>query len=63
MIGSTLIVAPANQLPTIALRKQVPVVIINPWDESQYDQYALGVVRRAGGEFLAEVMEQDWIPS
>eukprot|EP00656_Telonema_subtile_P025805 TRINITY_DN27849_c0_g1_i1.p1 TRINITY_DN27849_c0_g1~~TRINITY_DN27849_c0_g1_i1.p1 ORF type:complete len:464 (-),score=98.34 TRINITY_DN27849_c0_g1_i1:83-1474(-) len=60
VIGTTLIVAPANELPSVALKKRIPVVMINPWDKSQYDRFATAVVRRGGGEFLAEVMQQDY---
>lgn len=54
IIGSTLIVAPANELPGVALINGCPVVIIN-FDETQYDQFATGLVRKPAGEFLAEV--------
>eukprot|EP00947_MAST-08B_sp_MAST-8B-sp1_P006239 g6239.t1 len=55
VIGTTLIVAPANELPTLALRRGTPVVIINPFDESPFDSFAAGLVRQKAGAFLAEV--------
>jgi len=60
VIGSTLIVAPANELPCLALRNQAPLVMIN-FDSTQYDVFAAGLVRQKAGEFLsnvAEVMKQ-----
>eukprot|EP00928_Gymnodinium_smaydae_P019807 TRINITY_DN17625_c0_g2_i1.p1 TRINITY_DN17625_c0_g2~~TRINITY_DN17625_c0_g2_i1.p1 ORF type:complete len:625 (+),score=62.31 TRINITY_DN17625_c0_g2_i1:63-1937(+) len=57
IIGSTLIVQPANELPCIALRNGAPVVIIN-FDPTQYDAYAKGLVRQKAGEFLGAVAEK-----
>merc|ERR1711939_290897 len=54
VIGSTLIVQPANELPCIALRNGAPLVMIN-FDETQYDAYAKGLVRQKAGEFLGAV--------
>lgn len=57
VIGSTLIVQPVNELPCIALRNGVPLVIIN-FDPTQYDAYAKGLVRQKAGEFLGAVAEE-----
>jgi NAD-dependent deacetylase len=54
VIGSTLIVEPANQLPSIALRNGAPLVMIN-FDETRYDVYAKGLIRQKAGEFLGAV--------
>jgi len=54
IIGSTLIVEPANNLPLEALCRGTPVVIIN-FDETKYDEYATGLVRQKAGAFLEEV--------
>lgn len=55
VIGSTLLVAPANELPAMAMRKGIPVVIIN-FDHTRYDAHATGLVRQKAGAFLQEVM-------
>lgn len=57
VIGSTLIVEPANSLPSVALRMGVPVIIIN-FDETQYDEYATALVREPAGEFFASVTQE-----
>ena len=57
VVGSTLLVQPANELPAVALRHGTPIVVINPHDESPYDAYSAGLVRAKAGEFLAEVAE------
>jgi len=57
VIGSTLIVQPANELPCIAIRNGAPLVIIN-FDETQYDHYAKGLIRHKAGEFLGAVTEK-----
>mmetsp|Transcript_7485 Transcript_7485/g.8881 ORF Transcript_7485/g.8881 Transcript_7485/m.8881 type:complete len:524 (-) Transcript_7485:265-1836(-) len=58
IIGSTLIVKPACDLPLEALRKKIPVIIINPYDKTQYDEYATGLIREPAGVFMKEVMER-----
>merc|ERR1719235_1702548 len=57
VIGSTLIVQPANELPCIALRNGAPLVMIN-FDPTQYDAYAKGLIRHKAGEFLGAVAEE-----
>ena len=57
VIGSTLIVQPANVLPGVALHHRKPVVIINYGDETQYDEFADGLVCGPAGEFLSSVMQ------
>jgi len=57
VIGSTLIVQPANELPCIALRNGAPLVMIN-FDATQYDAYAKGLIRQKAGEFLGAVAEK-----
>mmetsp|Transcript_69357 Transcript_69357/g.127962 ORF Transcript_69357/g.127962 Transcript_69357/m.127962 type:complete len:623 (-) Transcript_69357:114-1982(-) len=57
VIGSTLIVQPANELPCIALRNGAPLVMIN-FDPTQYDGYAKGLIRQKAGEFLGAVAEE-----
>jgi len=51
VVGSTLLVSPANQLPGLALRLGIPLVVIN-FDDTKYDGYATALVRRKAGEFL-----------
>ena len=54
VIGSTLIVEPANELPGVALLNGCPLVIIN-FDDTSYDKFATGLVRQPAGAFLADV--------
>lgn len=54
VVGSTLLVAPANELPALAIRLGIPVVIIN-FDSTKYDDFATALVRHKAGEFLKEV--------
>lgn len=54
IIGSTLIVEPANTLPAEALCRRTPVVIIN-FDATKYDDHATALVRQKAGAFLREV--------
>ena len=56
VIGTSLIVQPVNTLPDIALRRGVPLVMLN-LDDTQYDQYSTALVREPAGRFLAQVME------
>jgi NAD-dependent deacetylase len=44
IIGSTLVVRPANSLPQIAIRMGIPVIMIN-FDSTQYDSYATALIR------------------
>lgn len=57
VIGSTLIVQPANELPCVALRNGAALVIIN-FDPTQYDGYAKGLIRQKAGEFLGSVADE-----
>jgi len=54
VIGSTLLVYPANDLPALALQKGIPVAMIN-FDATKYDVFCTGLVRQKAGEFLADV--------
>mmetsp|Transcript_24138 Transcript_24138/g.69675 ORF Transcript_24138/g.69675 Transcript_24138/m.69675 type:complete len:411 (+) Transcript_24138:3-1235(+) len=54
VIGSTLIVRPANELPCLALRKGVPMVVVN-LEPGPYDACATGLVREKAGEFFGAV--------
>lgn len=58
VVGTTLIVAPANQLPGQCLKNGVPIVIVNLQDSSMYDRYAHGLVREPAGQFFAEVAKE-----
>jgi len=57
IMGTSLVVQPASQLPAICLNRSIPVVIINKEGETQYDLYANLVIRRPSGEVMKEVME------
>jgi len=57
VVGSTLIVQPANELPCVAIRNGTPIVMIN-FDATQYDSYAKGLIRKKAGEFLGAVAEK-----
>ncbi|CAE7249959.1 cobB [Symbiodinium microadriaticum] len=57
VIGSTLIVRPANELPAEALRRGIPVVMVN-FDDTCYDGNAISLVRQPAGIFFDEVMNQ-----
>jgi len=57
VIGSTLIVQPANELPCIAIRNGAPLVMIN-FDATMYDVYAKGLIRQKAGEFLGAVADE-----
>eukprot|EP00927_Polykrikos_kofoidii_P055946 TRINITY_DN50128_c0_g1_i1.p1 TRINITY_DN50128_c0_g1~~TRINITY_DN50128_c0_g1_i1.p1 ORF type:complete len:614 (+),score=66.01 TRINITY_DN50128_c0_g1_i1:46-1887(+) len=54
IIGSTLVVEPANTLPAEALCRRTPVVMIN-FDETKYDANVTALVRQKAGAFLQEV--------
>jgi NAD-dependent deacetylase len=56
VIGTTLLVQPANSLPGVALRLGIPLVIIN-LDDTQYDKYATAVIHEPAGIFLNQVNE------
>lgn len=54
VIGTSLIVEPANALPSVALRLGIPIIMIN-MDATQYDEYATVLVRGPAGSFLSAV--------
>lgn len=54
VVGSSLVVQPANKLPAICLSRDVPVVILNQ-TETMYDSYAKLVVNDPCAEFAASV--------
>lgn len=54
VVGSTLRVAPANELPAEALRRGTPVILVN-FDETRYDEQVHVLVRQPAGELFAEV--------
>lgn len=54
VIGSTLLVQPANELPAEAFRRGIPVVMVN-LDETQYDANVTCLIRESAGEFLGKV--------
>mmetsp|Transcript_32334 Transcript_32334/g.73917 ORF Transcript_32334/g.73917 Transcript_32334/m.73917 type:complete len:461 (+) Transcript_32334:68-1450(+) len=56
VVGSTLIVEPANELPAEALRRGIPVIMVN-FDETRYDEHVDVLVRRPAGELFAEVSD------
>jgi NAD-dependent deacetylase len=54
VVGTSLVVAPANNLPGVALSAGAKLAIVN-MEETQYDRYALGLVNGPAGKFFAEV--------
>jgi NAD-dependent deacetylase len=56
VVGSSLVVTPANELPKVALRSGAALVMVN-LDETQYDENATAVVRAPAGQFFARVKE------
>ena len=56
VVGSTLIVEPANMLPGIALLQDTPVAMIN-FDNTKYDIYCHALVRQPAGKFLERVSQ------
>jgi NAD-dependent deacetylase len=56
IIGSSLIVHPANSLPMIAQKMGIPIVMVN-MDETSYDIYATGLVNQPAGQFFKEVTD------
>jgi NAD-dependent deacetylase len=57
VLGSSLVVYPAAELPQIALAKQAPLVIVN-LEETDYDARAAVVVRGKLGEFAHAALAQ-----
>lgn len=62
IVGSTLIVEPANSLPAQAMLQGTPVVMVN-FDETKFDDHCCTVVRRPAGVFLGAVAERMRCPS
>eukprot|EP00697_Spironema_sp_BW2_P003680 gnl/Spiro4/14890_TR8025_c0_g1_i1.p1 gnl/Spiro4/14890_TR8025_c0_g1~~gnl/Spiro4/14890_TR8025_c0_g1_i1.p1 ORF type:complete len:486 (+),score=139.28 gnl/Spiro4/14890_TR8025_c0_g1_i1:59-1459(+) len=58
VVGSTLIVQPACELPGIALQRAVPLVLANLDSVTTYDRHASAVVREPAGAFFGEVMRR-----
>jgi NAD-dependent deacetylase len=56
IIGSSLIVHPANTLPMIAQKMGIPIVMVN-MDETNYDIYATGLINQPAGQFFNEVTQ------
>jgi NAD-dependent deacetylase len=54
VVGTSLLVAPANQLPGVALANGVPLVVVN-LHATQFDEFATGVVRQPAAEFFTQV--------
>lgn len=57
VVGTSLIVEPANSLPSVALRLGIPLVMVN-LDDTQYDEYATALIRKPAGEFFSAVQEK-----
>ena len=57
VVGSTLIVEPANTLPGIALLSGAKLLMVN-FDGTKYDEYCEALVRQPAGEFFGRVSEQ-----
>ena len=54
VIGSSLIVEPANTLPDIALRLGIPLVMVN-LDDTKYDDFSTALIRHPAAAFLEKV--------
>mmetsp|Transcript_16887 Transcript_16887/g.21897 ORF Transcript_16887/g.21897 Transcript_16887/m.21897 type:complete len:143 (-) Transcript_16887:619-1047(-) len=54
IIGTSLIVEPANDLPWIAMRQGTPIVMIN-LDNTEYDEYVNGLFKESAGDFVQKV--------
>jgi len=57
VMGTSLLVQPANKLPQICLSNGVPLAIIN-LDETQYDQYSTVVIHQPSGDTMKLVLEK-----
>lgn len=55
-MGSSLVVQPANTLPTRCVVKGVPVVIVNPLGETFLDPYARLLLRVPAGQLLNGIL-------
>lgn len=56
VVGSSLVVTPANELPKVALRSGATLVMVN-LDYTQYDENATAVVRAPAGQFFSRVRD------
>jgi len=61
IVGSSLVVQPANQLPIIALNKKVPLIIINKGN-TKYDKYSHVVVDCSASQTFT-ALHEDLSPS
>eukprot|EP01118_Nematostelium_gracile_P007886 TRINITY_DN2588_c0_g1_i2.p2 TRINITY_DN2588_c0_g1~~TRINITY_DN2588_c0_g1_i2.p2 ORF type:complete len:186 (+),score=68.08 TRINITY_DN2588_c0_g1_i2:775-1332(+) len=57
VMGTSLVVQPANRLPQISLGRGVPMVIIN-LEKTQYDDYATVVLHAKTGETTKDIIEK-----
>ena len=55
VVGTSLVVEPVNSLPGVALSGGAGLVVVNKGCGTQYDEYAVGVVDEAAGEFFGAV--------
>ena len=55
-MGSSLVVQPANTLPTRCVVKGVPVVIVNPLGETFLDPYVRLLLRVPAGQLLDGIL-------
>jgi NAD-dependent deacetylase len=56
VVGSSLVVRPAADIPLVALRSGAQLVVINP-DPTPLDDLAAIVIRGKSGEVLPEIVE------
>ena len=55
-MGTSLVVQPANQLPTRCLARRVPVVVINPHGTTFVDPYATLLLRVPAAALMSDVV-------
>ena len=56
VVGSSLVVRPAADIPLVAIRSGAPLVVINP-EPTPFDELAAVVIRGKSGEVLPEIVE------
>lgn len=56
VMGTSLVVAPANKLPSIALQRKIPVVLINQ-GATQYDKYVNLLIDAPCGKVMQEIQD------
>lgn len=54
-MGTSLVVQPANQLPTRCLARRVPVVVINPHGSTFIDPYAALLLRVPAAALMSDI--------